>query len=289
MNLIKLSQKLPLGPDVRVLQCNDHGLVALDKPAGVMSHPNGGKGRKCSLLTASYNHKDECFSWKMDGESRHAWLVNRLDSPTSGVVLLALNQSLARVVKHEFATRKVTKIYYALCKSQPSSPAGNWNDLLSKSFYRNGCLIQRGERISAKTHYEVVKKIGAPFNLSLIKLIPLTGRTHQLRMQCSKHHHPVVGDRTYGNFNFNREVAESTGMKQMMLHSGEIMVHYTDKGRTHLFHANASLPEAFTRVMDFCSKKNSTSSFHSSAVPEKESSGKSRKRSVLEGRRFRSM
>ena len=52
---------LPLGPGVRVIDSNQHGIVALDKPAGVMSHPNKNKDIKRSLLNASYDYDGELF------------------------------------------------------------------------------------------------------------------------------------------------------------------------------------------------------------------------------------
>ncbi len=279
MNPVELSRELPLAPGVRMLNCNEDGLVALDKPEGVMSHPNEEKDRKRSLLTAHYDYKDEVFSWEVDGNKRYAWLINRLDSPTSGIILVALNKELAGLIKHEFATHKVIKIYYALCKDEPSSLTGNWNDTLKKSVYHDGCLAKNGASISAKTRYQVVKTKTDSFNLSLIKLVPLTGHTHQLRMQCRKHHHPIVGDRTYGNFRFNREIAEAVGVDRMLLHSGEISIRYVYKKKVRHFHVESFLPEAFNKVLH--------SAFSSSSGKKREEPERLRKESVLKGRRFK--
>ncbi len=279
----QLSQQLPLGPGVRVITCNEDGLVALDKPVGIMSHPNEHKDRKRSLLTAHYNYDDEVFEWDVDGEPRRAWLVNRLDSPTSGVILLCLDEALTVIVKRLFATHKVTKIYYALCKYVPSVPSGNWNDTLTKDVYRGNRMIKGGQRIPAKTRYQMVKTPTGGFPLTLLKLVPMTGRTHQLRVQCSKHRHPIVGDRTYGSFSFNREVADLTGEDRMMLHSGETAVHYVFQGKVRDFQAESPLPEAFRAVMRY------RPGLHHSAPARSEPSdaGEPKKGSVLEGRRFK--
>ena len=280
----QLSHELPLGPQVRVIDCNQDGLVALDKPDGIMSHPNEHRDRKRSLLTAHYDFESECFTWEVAGEARKAWLLNRLDSPTSGVILLSLDQELSDVIKRQFASHKVTKVYYALCKNVPSAMTGKWNDSLNKDVYRGGRLVRGGLRVSAKTGYQVAKKPTGGFPVCLLKLMPLTGRTHQLRVQCSKHRHPIVGDKTYGSFSFNREVAEVTGEARMMLHSAETIVHYVFKGKVGDFHVQSPLPQAFKTVINFRPGLHHSSPARQQRSETKSDPGKS---GLLEGRRFK--
>ncbi len=271
---------LPLGPGVRVITSNQHGLVALDKPAGLMSHPNKDGDMKRSLLHAGYDYDGEVFSW-MVGEVEHrAWLINRLDSPTSGVILLALNEEINTAIKQLFSTHKVSKVYYALVKNTPSVPAGSWSDSLKKDVYRGKTLVKGGQRIPAKTRYQVAKAPTGGFSVALLRLMPLTGRTHQLRVQCKNHRHPIVGDRTYGSFSFNKEVANETGEKRMMLHSGETSMRYPFHGKMHDFKAESELPEAFAEVMRFRPGLNAGKT---PAASDK----KQVTRSSLAGRRFR--
>ena len=82
-------------------------------------------------------------------------------------------------------------------------------------------------------------------------MLPVTGRTHQLRVQCKTHGLPIVGDRTYGSFSFNKEVAMRTEKKRMMLHSGETVVSYNFKGKVRKFTATSELPEDFQSVLDY--------------------------------------
>lgn len=234
-----------------MITSNQDGLVALDKPVGVMSHPNKREDRKRSLLNAHYDYDAEVFIWKVGDVEHRAWLINRLDSPTSGVILVALNGEINTTIKQMFSTNKVSKVYYALVKHTPRVPAGAWNDTLKKDVYRGKNLIKGGQRIPAKTRYQMLKAPTGGFPVALLKLMPLTGRTHQLRVQCKKHRHPIVGDRTYGSFSFNREVVAETGQKRMMLHSGETTMRYAFKGQLRDFHAESELPEAFSAVMRF--------------------------------------
>ncbi len=244
--------QLPLNQGVRILAHNEDGLLALEKPTGAMSHPNKPGDEKRSLLVADYDFEQECYHWTDDsGETQRAWLINRLDSPTSGVILLGLNPDISATIKREFASHRVIKIYYALVRGKPSAPAGSWADQLKKNVHRGGRLMKKTQVIPAKTRYQVIKSPTGGFPVTLMKLMPLTGRTHQLRVQCKKHGLPIVGDRTYGSFSFNREVAMHTETKRMMLHSGETNVHYNYKGKVRDFSAKSELPEHFEAVMRF--------------------------------------
>lgn len=250
-NMAKIDE-LPLAEGVTVINSNEDGLVALDKSVGVLSHPNSDKDVKRSLLKATYDYDEEVFIWQDDaGVEKRAWLINRLDSSTSGVILLALNLEINTVIKQCFATHKVHKTYFALVKRTPSKPAGVWNDVLFKDIRNGKRTIKKAQSIPAKARYQVVRTPIGGFPICLIKLMPVTGRTHQLRVQCSKHGHPIVGDRTYGNFSFNREVAHETNHKRMMLHSGETIVNYTFKGKIRVFEASSELPESFRDVLSF--------------------------------------
>jgi len=244
--------ELPLGPGVRILEANEDGLVALDKPTGLMSHPNRHEDRERSLLGAHYDYEQERYEWTTEGgEARCAWLINRLDSPTSGVILLALDPDLNAEIKQQFSTHRVRKVYYALVKRSPVKPAGIWSDTLHKTIERNGRLIKGARLVSAKTRYQIMKEPRGGFPICLIKLMPITGRTHQLRVQCKRNQHPIVGDKTYGSFSFNREVEMETGEDRLMLHSAETVVNYAFRGRSRSFSATSALPEPFHKVLAF--------------------------------------
>jgi tRNA pseudouridine65 synthase len=272
---------LPLGAGVRLLVSNQDGLVALDKPIGVMAHPNKRGDVNRSLLHANYDYDSEVYTWKIGDVIHRAWLINRLDSPTSGVILIALNAALSTTIKQLFSRHKVAKVYYALVQNTPTVPVGAWNDTLKKDVYPGKRTVSGGQQIPAKARYQVMHASSGVFAVSLLKLKPLTGRTHQLRVQCQNHGHPIVGDRTYGNFAFNREVAAATGEKRMMLHSGETTIRYTFKGKVRDFHAIAQLPKAFDALSCFRPGRKAASSETSPAT-----FGQAPRR-LLQGRRFK--
>lgn len=241
---------LPLGNGVQVLASNQHGLVALEKPAGILSHPNRqGRKNRC-LLNADYNYEKEFYVWEANNATYRAWLLNRLDSPTSGVLMLSLNETIVPTVRQLFAKHAVQKTYYALVKHTPSPASGCWKDVLKQDAYRNARVSKPGANRLAQTYYQVINQSDEVIPLSLIKLMPVTGRTHQLRIQCKYHQHPIVGDRTHGDFAFNRKIASSMGEKRMMLHSAEIVFSYLWHGKRYDFSTKSPLPKAFVRFVN---------------------------------------
>ena len=241
---------LPLGPEVRLLGSNRQGLIALEKPAGLKSHPNRqGQDARC-LLTADYDYKNEVYAWETPTGIQRAWLLNRLDSPTSGVLLLAFDEQIVPVIRQLFASHKVKKTYYAIVKHTPSPVSGCWKDILKQDAYRSTKVNQSGRDSFAQTYYQVVSKSRSDIPISLIKLMPVTGRTHQLRIQCQYNRHPIVGDKTHGDFAFNRKVFSAMGEKRMMLHSAETELNYNFKGKAYNFQAKSELPEAFAKLLN---------------------------------------
>jgi 16S rRNA U516 pseudouridylate synthase RsuA-like enzyme len=152
-------EKLPLGREVRLIARDGNGVAAFAKPAGVLSHPNTQKDWPRALLTCDYDAGRECFVWRTshDCEAR-LWLLNRLDSATSGVILAAADENVARAVKDQFARRRVSKVYQALVFGSPRAPKEIWRDRLAP--VRRGMFqlspISRlcaGARASPRSHW----------------------------------------------------------------------------------------------------------------------------------------
>lgn len=240
--------KLPLGRGVEVIASDANGLAALNKPAGVLSHPNEARDRVRSLLVADYDAQTESFGWEEDGEGAggRLWLLNRLDSATSGVILVASDEALAKEIRAQFKRKQVTKIYQALVFGKPMRAAEVWRDLLAvqKAGGRIRTSASAGN-VPAECAMKLVATRAGADVLSLLQLEPRTGRSHQLRVQCAKRRLPIVGDQTYGDFGHNRAFAKRTGEKRLFLHSMETRFRYDWKGRTFDFAARAELPEAF--------------------------------------------
>ncbi len=237
--------KLPMTRGVRVLRAKD-GLVALLKPAGVLSHPNEPEGSARALLTCGYDFDAERY----DFEKGSAWLLHRLDSATSGVILLAEDEDLARRVKRAFQTRAVKKSYRALVFGAPRNREETWTDSLRvekrgnlKRAVTNRHAIATDAPSSAVTEMQLLKRHAE--GVSLLRLEPQTGKMHQLRVQCGRRDLPIVGDGTYGDFKANREFARITGHKRLFLHAMTLEVNLEVDGETLVFKAEAPLPDEF--------------------------------------------
>jgi 23S rRNA-/tRNA-specific pseudouridylate synthase len=241
---------LPLGRAVELLKFDQNGLGALAKPAGVLSHPNVDADRPRSLITAHYDAAAECYVWSPDGANQpcRLWLLNRLDSGTSGVILVSRDGELATEIRAQFKRKQVAKIYQALVFGKPPRPVEIWRD--SVTVEKKGGRIRTATdagRIPAECKMTVVRSRGVGEGaLALIQLEPRTGRSHQLRVQCAKRHLPIVGDQTYGDFGHNRAFAKRSGEKRMFLHSLATHFDYEWKGKTFSFAAKAELPGEFS-------------------------------------------
>lgn len=244
---------LPLGRGVMVVTHDRNGLAALAKPAGVLSHPNQSADQPRSLLNARYVLDGEVFEWAPAGEggatsapTNRLWLLNRLDSATSGVILVAADAELAAAIRAQFRRKQVRKVYQALVFGVPRQPLEFWRDRLAIEKRAGVIRTASGAgNIPAECQMTVVRSSRAEPRLSLLKLEPKTGRSHQLRVQCAKRHLPIVGDQTYGDFARNREFARHSGTKRMFLHSLETSFSYEWNGKQHSFTAHAPLPPEF--------------------------------------------
>ena len=243
----KFWRGLPLGREVSVLTYDENGLAALNKPAGVLSHPNQKSEQPLALLDAHYALEGEFYQWKdADGADRKLWLLNRLDSATSGVILVAASAELANEIRAQFKRKQVRKVYHTLVFGTPPKAVELWRDLLAVE--KRGGQIRTAAHagyMPAESRMCVVKVGRKEPKLTLIKLEPRTGRSHQLRVQCAKRHLPIVGDQTYGDFPRNRAFAKLAGTKRLFLHSFETGFGYEWKGKEFVFSARAELPKEF--------------------------------------------
>lgn len=240
---MKTPPSLPLGPGVQIVNTHPAGLIGLFKPAGILSHPNKPSDSARALLSWPYDPGEQVFV--EPGGAGKVWLLNRLDSATSGVLLCASEKDAADLVKRLFAENRVRKKYYALVFGAMRPPVQQWRDRLA--------VAKKDGRLRATTRggapAETVARLrrvhpGLP-PLALLELEPKTGRTHQLRVQCARRDLPIVGDQTYGKYSWNRAFARGRGSKRLFLHSAEIAVTAKLGGERFSFVAAAPLPPEF--------------------------------------------
>jgi tRNA pseudouridine65 synthase len=237
---------LPLGNGVKLLARDPNGLAALSKPAGVLSHPNVAGDAPRALLRARYDLAAECYEWFAGvGAPRRLWLLNRLDSATSGVILVAADGAVAAAVQAGFKRQEVRKVYQALVFGVPREPVQTWRDRLAIEKSGQRIRSSGGGNVLAESRMRLVRAGRGEPRLALLRLEPHTGRSHQLRVQCAQRRLPIVGDQTYGEFRLNREFAKRARTKRLFLHSLETSFSYEFGGVNRNFTATAPLPPEF--------------------------------------------
>ena len=258
--LIALLQEV-LHPAVSLVRFDENGLVAIEKPAAVMSHPNGDGDVRHSVVRAPYDARGRHFSIKNQGETIPIFLINRIDSATQGLLLLALQSSTALSVRESFRRQEVRKTYHAICKahSMPRSGSEHWRDFTHEERRGEIIRVQRGGPVEMSTKVEY----GSDFSLGQLRcsplhLYPLTGRTHQLRFQCALHGFPIAGDKTYGDFQFNGSFRKATANGNLQLLSAKIALSYSLHGKEFHFCATSpSVPQFLCAAKSAAQERNS--------------------------------
>lgn len=211
----------PLGPGVEIVKQGPAGLFALNKPSRVRSQPKEGGKDPHALLTCSYSLKDEAYHIPPDKGGGKVWLLHRLDAGTSGVILVANQEKTAVEVKQAFAEHRVKKTYVALVFGWPKENEALWRDRIEVTKEGGRVRGKAGTGIWAEAKMRVREKFqGRSGPMALLELRPTTGRTHQLRIQCANRGTPIVGDRTYGDFEQNRILKSD----HLYLHSESIEI-----------------------------------------------------------------
>jgi 23S rRNA pseudouridine955/2504/2580 synthase len=244
--------EIPLDRECNVIDFHSSGIWAIEKASGILSHPNRNSENKRVLLHSSYDFEQEKYHWiDATGKEREFYLVHRLDSATSGVILGVSNIVVAEKLKAAFLNRDVKKTYFAIVayNGRPIRPI--WKDFLQKNPAKGKIRVTSGKTgDSAITSVSMKRKISTRFgNFALLELKPKTGRTHQLRVQCANRRLPIIGDRTYGNFELNRKFARATKVQRICLHASKISFSLTVNGECIQWEVEAAMPRAFARLL----------------------------------------
>ncbi|NIA72120.1 RluA family pseudouridine synthase [Pelagibius litoralis] len=198
----------------------DASVIALDKPAGLAVQGGSGQSR----------HLDGMLDALRFGSGERPRLVHRLDKDTAGVLLLARNAASARALTAAFRGKTTQKVYWALVRGVPEERRGLIDLPLAKVRSALGdAVAPAGEDgKAAQTLYRVVESYRR--DVAWLVLMPLTGRTHQLRVHCAAMGTPIVGDGKYGG----RDAfpAKLDLPKSMHLLARELALPHPDDGTT---------------------------------------------------------
>ena len=216
-----------------------------------MSVPNSEKDLNKTVIKAKFSKKEQAYVW-FDKEQvkRHFYICHRLDSPTSGILLGSTDEVAAEELKSMFKTRKIRKTYLAVIQGIPRKSQGQWKDHLQTMSEAKGKQVRsavKGSGDLSIADWRVVKTDPRK-RISLLELMPKTGRTHQLRVQCAHHLYPIMGDRTYGDFKFNSRAKKEWGMQRLMLHASEVQIPL--ESGTEVLKWESPVPKEFFHLFD---------------------------------------
>ncbi|MFZ1727771.1 MAG: pseudouridine synthase [Albidovulum sp.] len=200
----------PPDDPIRVIHA-DHEVVLVDKPAGLLSVP--GKGADMA----------DCMIARLQRVYPEALLVHRLDRDTSGLMIFALTRHAQRVLSAQFEARQTKKTYIARLWGHLEPKTGQV-DLPLIVDWPNRPLqhVNHETGKPAQTNWRVQRL--DPDGTTRVRLYPLTGRSHQLRVHCHALGHPILGDPLYAT-------GAARDYARLMLHSGELRFRHPDGGK----------------------------------------------------------
>ena len=199
----------------------DDVLVAVNKPAGMLVHRSWLDRHETQFVMQTL--RDQI--WQL------VYPIHRLDRPTSGVLLFALNSEIANLLCLQFEQKQTEKQYLAVVRGYVTGhgeidyPLKIQLDKIADKFSQQDKAPQ-----SAVTFYEGLQTVEMPYDVgryatsrySLVRLVPKTGRKHQLRRHMKHIFHPILGDTQYGDLHQNRALTEHTGCSRLMLHAEKL-------------------------------------------------------------------
>ena len=204
----------PPDSSLTILYADDR-IVAIHKPAGLLVH------------RSNIDRHETRFALQMlrDQLRREVYPVHRLDKPTSGVLLFALDRETCRDLSAQFEAGVVRKRYLAIVRGHPPAEFTIDHPLASIDDEPGARKAPAGDAQPALTRGRSLALAELPVQVdryptsryALVELEPATGRRHQLRRHLKHASHPIIGDTTYGNGRRNRLFLERFAVGRLLL------------------------------------------------------------------------
>lgn len=197
---------------------HDAQIVVVDKPAGLLSVPGRGP------------HLADCLIARLARVFPEVLLVHRLDRDTSGVMVFALTPAAQRALSAEFEARRTKKVYLARV----------WGAMAERSGRIDLPLIvdwpnrprQKVDPEAGRPSVTDWRAVRVEDGTTRVRLMPVTGRTHQLRVHMAAIGHPILGDTIYAE-------GAARDFPRLMLHAESLRIRHPEAGKSYTFTAPA--------------------------------------------------
>jgi len=225
----------------------DDSLVAIAKPAGLLVHRSD----------IDRHEKRYALQALRDQIGRRVYPLHRLDKPTSGLLLFALNSETAALIRLQFDEGRVGKTYHALVRGHTPAELDIDHPLKEIAAFKHQTEKARAKPAKpARTRLETEQRFELPFSdgrfptrrYSLVQLKPETGRKHQLRRHMKHISHPIVGDVKYGKGEHNRFFREQFKCSGLLLAATKMTFQHPATGRT--LNLDCPVQDDFRKLLD---------------------------------------
>lgn len=206
----------------------DDNVIVVNKPAGILTHSKGVMNQEFTVADFFRRYTTNAL------ETNRPGVVHRLDRDTSGIIVGARNDETALALKKQFADRTVKKQYIAVVKGAPKNDKAVIDLPIGRNPNIPSMFRVDASGKPAQTTYETLASDG---ETSLVKLMPKTGRTHQLRVHLQYINNAIIGDRVYGSGKADR----------LFLHAYKLEITIPD-GKREVF--TAPVPDVFMKSFE---------------------------------------
>lgn len=236
-----VAQNIPLD-----IVYEDDDIIIVNKPKGMVVHPANGNYTGTMVNALLYTHKENLSS--INGKIRPG-IVHRIDKDTSGILVVAKNDNAHKKLSEQFKVHSIKREYIALVKGIIAEDNFTINLPIGRSSNdRKKMAVTLKNSRSAITHIEVLERFYNS-NMTLVKAILDTGRTHQIRVHMAYIGHPLVGDEVYSK----NDKKTGLNIHGQMLHARTLGFIHPRTNKYIEFTSN--IPKEFSDILEKLRKK----------------------------------
>ena len=224
----------------------DEDIIVVNKPKGMVVHPAAGN-YSGTLVSALLYHCGERLSG-IGGVLRPG-IVHRIDKDTSGLLVVAKNDTAHLSLSEQIKEHKVSRIYHAIALGKIDEDITIDLPIGRHPVDRKKMAVTEKNAKNAVTHVKVLERFPA---VTYVRCELETGRTHQIRVHLSHKNHPLLGDLVYGAEKHPQNVKFAKYTEGQCLHAKELILTHPRTGETMRF--TTELPSYFTEILDILRK-----------------------------------